>query len=249
MKKMFLNLSRVLSVLGLGIFISYSVHAKSTDVRVLEDFTELEASNGVHIVLQKCTGSENPEAKIEVDGLETKDVTTKSKGEGLLVISIKSKVEALDMSAKVKKQKVTVFIKYKNLEKIKVKTAASISLGEGQSELSAKALEITADSAGKVDLNISVSGDLKISSKAAAKVKLFGKASNVNIEAASGSSIDMSEIELKEAEINASSAGSVKVFVTKMLKATVNSLAKLIYSGNPAKVEIERGSMGTVKGE
>lgn len=236
---------KVIGTIGLAFF-AYLAQAKSTDVRELEDFTEIEASNAVTVVLQKCNKGERLEARIEVDGMETKDVVTKSKGDGSLSISIKAKLDPLDMTVKQKKQKATVYVKYNIIEKIKLKTAAQLSLDEGQ-EFSAKNLEIVADSACKADLNIAIAGDLKIVAKNAAKIKLNGKATTANIETSGAASVDMLEIELKEAEISANSASTIKVCVKKNLKASISSLAKLVYTGEPTKIEIERGSLGTAK--
>jgi hypothetical protein len=236
---------KLIGTVGLSLF-AYLAQAKSTDVREVEDFTEIEASNAINIVLQKCSKKEKLEARIEVDGMETKDVVIKSKGDGLLSISIKAKLEPFDAAVKAKKQKATVYLKFNTIERIKLKTASQVSIDEGQ-ELSAKNLEIIADSGSKADLMIAVSGELKITAKSAAKLKLTGKVANANLDVSSAALVDMSEIELNDVEIMASSASTVKVCAKKSLKASVSSLAKLIYSGEPTKIEIEKGSMGTVK--
>lgn len=243
MRKSFL-LSVLLFSTSLGS--GFCAFAKSTDVRILEEFTELEVNNGVTVILKKCEKGENPEAKIEVDGIETSSITTKSKGQGTLLISTKAKAEKVELGQKVKKQKANVTIKYKNISKIKLKGASSCII-ENEEGLRASDLELVADGGAKFEGSVIVDNEFKITCKSGSKIKLSGKSNKANLECSGTCSVDIQGMEVKEMELNATTGSTVKVSVSNSFKGTINSLAKLFVFGEPKKFELSRGSLALVK--
>ena len=227
--------------------LTFFCSAKNTDIRGLDDFEQLEVSNGVSVSLQVGGKSKKIEASIEVDGVDTKDLKTQVKGDGLLVVTLKQKPSKFDPNNKSKKQKAKVLIPCIGLARLKVKGASSLVMDDDQGHIKCEELEVITETAAKV--NASVKGEvLSISAKSGSKIKLTGEASDVKIEAAGGASVDVTELDAKTCEISAATGATVKVgSVKKSVKVVSVTGAKVVLTEIPDDAEFSRGSLGIIK--
>lgn len=225
----------------------YTIFANNIEIRKLENFTELEVSNSINVVLQGCKKGEKPEARVEVnyDKLSVKDIVTHV-SDGKLSIFIRKKPGFFTMDFNLsKKNNVTVYLKYENLNKIEVNSSARV-ITDKDYKMIAPSLKLEANSAAIIDLSVDIK-ELNINAESGAEIKLEGKSPKVFMTTTSAASVDMEKIEVLEADIKATSASKVKISVKNKLKACADSCAKIVYFGDPTYVDKEKNSMGKIE--
>lgn len=224
-----------------------TLHAKKEKLtKLVEDFTELEVSNAVALVLKKAREGEDLMASIEIEGIDAKRLVIKNKDKGLLSISLKKDWEVF--SGPNKKQKVRVTITYNQIHKIRVKNAASLSMEDHNDELSCQCLELMIENASKINLSKVICEELKVVAQNASKVKIdSGQAQSVSILSTSVSYVDLANLKVKNVEIDATSASSINIGEVEKLQAHISSLAKVSYKGSPKFSEVRLHSLGTLR--
>lgn len=126
----------------------------------------------------------------------------------------------------------------------KVEVDASSS-SEVKGTIHAPELTMSLSSAAEADLNLEVPTlAAHISSSASAELK--GKCDKASLLTTSASELDAEELITQECEVNASSASSVELHCTKLLRAEASSAASVKYSG-PCVTEVMQSSAGSVR--
>lgn len=88
-----------------------------------------------------------------------------------------------------------------------------------------------------LDVEVSSAGDLPLSGRAAIQ----------DMEVSNAAGYDGSQLQSQEADLSVSSAGSVRVSVSKRVDARASSGGTIRYSGNPDKVRESSSSGGHIK--
>jgi hypothetical protein len=209
--------------------------AQQTETRNVGSFTGVKAAEGIDVYLKK---GDKESVKVEVSGsgssAKTDVVLTEVSG-SYLKVHMK---EGNHRNVEVK-----VYVTYVQLDKLSSSSAGSI-FSEGA--IKASSMEISASSAGTIDVSLEA-GDVEVSSSSAGDIELKGSAKSLSADASSAGQIDAFDLESEKVEAEASSGASLKVKVTKDLVAHASSGGSIRFLGNPDKLITDSSSGGSVK--
>ena len=71
----------------------------------------------------------------------------------------------------------------------------------------------------------------------------------MNVDASGASKIDAENLKVVNAEIDASGASGITIFVSGQLNADASGASKIVYSGNPTNVEKSASGASAVVGK
>lgn len=215
----------------LVIFSATAVGAQETETRDIGDFTGVKVQEGIDVYLKK---GEKEHVRVEVSGTDPSNIITEVSGSYL-------KIHMRD--GRYRHVEATVYVTYVQLDKLSASSAGSIY---SDGTLQARSMTISASSAGSVEVSIDA-GSARVSSSSAGDVELKGRVRSFSAEAGSAGEIDAYDLSAEQVEAKAASGGSVKVSVTKNLKAHAASGGSIRYRGNPDKSITNSSSGGSVK--
>ncbi len=224
-----MNMRRLLIIIA--VCFSFAGQAQNTETRNIGPFSGVKVAEGVDVYLKK---GDKESVKVEVTGTSADNVLTEVSGSYL-------KIHMRDGSYKHVDAK--VYVTYVKIEKLSASSAGSI-FSDGV--LKSDNVEITASSAGSVELSIDANR-VEVSSASAAEVELTGKCKSALFDAASAGEIDAYNLTAESVEVEAASAGSVKVNVTKSLEAKASTGGSVRYRGNPDRNNTSSTTGGSVK--
>lgn len=208
-----------------------NVNAQQSEIRSLESFRGLKASQGIDVYLKQ--GSKES-ARVETSGVNLQNIITEVSG-NYLKIYLKD--------GHYNNKNIKVYITYVEINKLSASSAASI-FSEGT--LKAKEMEISSSSASSIEISVE-STFLKVSASSAGEIDLKGKTVNLNVEASSAGEIDAYDLEAESVNANVSSGASIKTNATKALEAQASSGGSIRYRGDPQKAMTNSSSGGSVK--
>jgi hypothetical protein len=217
-------------VLALGFFAP--LLAQETATRNVGSFKGVKAAEGIDVYLKKGT---KESVRIEANGTSPDNVITEVSGSYL-------KIHMKDGRFKGRID-IKVYVEYVSLDKLSVSSAASI-FSDGT--IKAKNMDISASSAGAMKISIEAD-DVAVSASSAGEIEVRGKAASLSAEASSAGEVDAYDLECGSVNAQASSGGSVHVFVTDALTAQASSGGDVRYRGNPNKSVTNSSSGGSVK--
>jgi len=251
---------RIISLLTF-LFFSILSMAQVSETRTIAEFSKLKVATGVEV-----TFTQGPLGKATVqadDNEKLQDIVTKIVGNTLEIY-----VDSKNFGRNDKKDKkkfshkvLKVAVSSPSVNEFKASSSGVIILENGVTAKTAlldvsssasisgnvKADELTLDlsSSGTIESIISTNKlDAKLSSSSFAKLE--GKADNASIKTSSSAELNGKKVTSKTAKIESSSSSSVSLIVTESLEAKASSSASISYYGNPAKVEAEKSSSGSV---
>lgn len=214
--------------------IMVGLFGQQRETRKLESFKGIKVSQGIDVYLKK---GDKEEARVEIgpdSKLTLDDVLTDVSGSSLRVHLA---------SGSWKRENVKVYVTYVTLEKISASSAGNV-FAEGI--VKSESLSISASSAGSVEISIDAS-QVMADASSAGRIELEGKAKSLEVEASSAGDVDAYSLESEKVNAQASSAGSVKVTVSKEIEAHASSAGDVRYRGNPSRTNTGSSSGGSVK--
>lgn len=244
-------MNRIVAIAAL-VLTGYSVSAQNSETRKLSSFDEVSVSQGIEVYLSE--GSEE-KARIEIDGnIDLDEVLTDVNGGTLKIHLDGNNYRNVD---------VQVYVTYKRLEGLRASSAGSIevkddvecdcsfdidvsSAGEVEVTVKADEVELEASSAGDIDARV-FANDLEASVSSAGDIEISGKVREIEVTASSSGDFSGYDLVSEEADLRASSGGSIKVTVTKDIKARASSGGSINYKGNPEYSDKESSSGGSVR--
>jgi hypothetical protein len=215
----------------LMITVSSLSFAQQSEVRVLGSFTGVKSAEAIDVYLKK---GEKESVRVEATGVRLSDVLTEVSGSYLKIHMLKGSYRNVD---------VKVYVTYVTLNKISASSASNV-FSDGI--IRSSSLDVSVSSAASVELSIEAESSL-IETSSAGDATLEGKVKRLEVEASSAGEIDAYELECEMVEAGASSAGSIKVNVTRQLDAHASSGGSIRYRGSPAKTNTDSSSGGSVK--
>jgi hypothetical protein len=225
MKKSFLTTSLVLLVLILDIY------GQQIETRQVASFRGIKSSQAIDVYLKK--GSKE-EVKVEVSNGNLSDVITEVSGNTLRIHM---------REGRYKKINVKVYVSYIAIDKISASSASNV-FSEGA--IKASTITINASSAASVEVGLDAEKAL-VDASSAGNIRLEGKSKHIEIEASSAGDIDAYNLESEIVSAQASSAGSVKISVSRELDGHASSGGSIKYRGNPTKTNTGSSSGGSVR--
>ena len=213
------------------VFSFLTAFAQQTETRELGVFSGVKVAEGIDVILKQ---GEKEQARIEVSGTDASNVITEISGSYLRIHMRDGRYRTINAK---------VYVTYVRLNKLSASSAGNI-YSEGP--IQANSIEISASSAGSVEVSIDAAS-AEVSSSSAGDVELKGKVRKLIIEASSAGQIDAYDLDAEEVEVEVASAGSIKVNVRKSLYARASSGGSIRYRGNPDRSNTNSSSGGSVK--
>ncbi|HRJ28296.1 MAG TPA: head GIN domain-containing protein [Cyclobacteriaceae bacterium] len=208
------------------------VYAQESENRNVGSFRGIKSSTGIDVYLKK---GNKESVRVEVSGTDIKNVLTEVSGDYLKIHMAEGRYN--------RTRTVKVYVTYVELTKLSCSSASSIYADE---IIKTRSLSLSASSAGSIDVGIDVES-LTVSVSSAAEIELRGKAKRIEMEASSAAKVDGYDLEAEEADLSASSAGSIRVSVSQKIDARASSGADIRYRGSPMKTNTNSSSGGSVR--
>ncbi len=208
------------------------LYAQESETRNVGSFRGIKSSTGIDVYLKK--GSKES-VRVEVSGTDIKNVITEVSGDYLKIQMTEGRYN--------RTRTVKVYVTYVELTKLSCSSASSIYADE---IIKTRSLSLSASSAGSIDVGVEVES-LTASVSSAAEIELRGKARRVEMEASSAAKISGYDLEAEEADLSASSAGSIRISVSQKIDARASSGADIRYRGSPMKTNTNSSSGGSVR--
>lgn len=224
-------MNRILSTVFV-LLTTISAFAQETQTRALSPFTGVKVAEGIDVYLTK---GDKESARVEVYGTSIQNVITEVSGSYL-------KVHMRDGNYKGRVE-VKVYVTYQQLQKLSASSAGNIY---SQGVIKTSSLDVGASSAANIEIEVDA-GEVSASASSAGEIELKGKTRSFEADASSAGEIDAYDLESESVNVNASSAGSVKVTVKDALRADASSGGSIRYRGNPSKSITNSSSGGSVK--
>jgi DUF4097 and DUF4098 domain-containing protein YvlB len=219
------------STLAIVIFLFSTAVAQQTETRELDSFSGVKVAEGIDVFLK--LGDEE-QATIEVTGTDPSNIITEVSGSYLKIHMKDGRYRSVNAK---------VYVTYVKLDKLSASSAGSI-FSEGT--IQANSIEISASSAGSIDITIDA-GSAEVSASSAGDVELKGRARKIFADASSAGEIDAYDLQADEVEAEASSGGSAKINVRESLYARASSGGSIRYQGNPDRSNTNSSSGGSVR--
>ncbi|MFY0598756.1 MAG: DUF2807 domain-containing protein [Cyclobacteriaceae bacterium] len=240
-------------IITLFLSATFFSNAQETETRTLRSFESVSVSQGIEAFLAEGTSES---ARVEVDGnIDIEEVLTEVNGGHLKIHLEGNNYRNVD---------VRVYVTYVNLESLKASSAGSIevedrvtcdcdfdidvsSAGDVEIDLESNSLDLEASSAGDIDVRVRT-GSIDASASSAGDIDIEGIAKSVDAKASSSGDISAYDLVCDNAELRASSGGSITITVKEELKARSSSGGSISYKGNPEYTDKESSSGGSVRG-
>jgi len=214
-------------------FVSLTALGQQSEVRSLGTFRGVKAAEAIDVYLKK---GEKESVKVEVSGSSLSDVITEISGSYL-------KIHMKDNYGHRSRKEVKAYVTYVELDKISASSASNV-FSDGQ--IKGGSMEFHASSAANIEVSIDAT-NVQVHASSAGDVILEGKTNSLSAEASSAGEIDAYSLLSESADAEASSAGSIKLNVSKSLEAHASSGGSIRYRGNPTKTNTDSSSGGSVK--
>jgi hypothetical protein len=198
--------------------------------REARKFAGLRVSSGIDVYLKQ---GDKESIQVEADENLHEYILTEIRDGVLHVYS-----EANIMRAEMKR----VYVTMKDINSLKTSSAGDII---GETPVKTDRLDLSASSAGDIKLEIYVKeAEANISSSG--DVTLTGVADILNADLSSAGDLNAYGLEVREADVSASSAGDADISVSERLRARSSSAGDINYRGNPKYVDAHSSSAGGV---
>ncbi|MBP7508227.1 MAG: DUF2807 domain-containing protein [Prolixibacteraceae bacterium] len=212
------------------------IHARKGDGNVVKEtrkvmpFDEIKASAGIDVFIFQ---GDEEKVLVEADENLMDCIITEVK-ESTLKCYIDCNIRHAS--------KINVYVNYKKLNSLSASSGSDIS---GETLLKTDVLKINVDSG--ADIKVAVEAKelfCNVSSGAGATIE--GTSDYFKGIASSGADIDGKSLTVKTCDLNASSAGDIKVSVTEKVIADASSGGDISYYGNPEIEHVSSSSGGDV---
>jgi hypothetical protein len=223
------NLLLITSIL---VITTWVAQGQESETRNIGSFSGVKVTEGIDVYLKR---GEKESVRVEVSGTSLSNVITEVSGSYLRVHMRDGNYRG-NVQAK-------VYVTYVKVDKLSASSAGSI-FSEGT--IQASDLEVSASSAGSIEISLDAGG-VNASASSAGEIELQGKTKSLDIDASSAGQIDAYDLEAQKVTAEASSAGSLKITVINDLVARASSGGNIRYHGNPDKFITDSSSGGSVK--
>ena len=194
-------------------------------------FTGLKVSSGIDVYLKQ---TDDESIVVEADENLHEYILTEIKN-GILNIYTDANIREAE--------KKVVYITMKDVNSLSTTSAGDII---GETPVRTQNLEISASSAGNVKLEV-YAREIEARISSSGDVTLTGESDILNADLSSAGDLNAYGLEVREADISASSAGDADISVTERLMARASSAGDINYRGNPKYIDVHSSSAGGVQ--
>jgi len=193
-------------------------------------FTGLKVGSGIDVYLKQA---DNESIVVEADeNLHEYIITEISNG----MLNIYTEANIREAERKV------VYVTMKDIISLSTSSAGDII---GETSIRAENLELSASSAGNIKLEV-YAKEVKTRISSSGDITLTGESDILNANLSSAGDLNAFGLEVREADISASSAGDADISVAERLRARASSAGDINYRGNPKYLDAQSSSAGSV---
>ena len=193
-------------------------------------FSGLRVSSGIDVYLSQ-TGEES--IKVEADENLHEYILTEI-SDGVLNVYSDANIREAEMKR--------VYVTMKDISSLKTTSAGDII---GETPVKTDKLELSASSAGDIKIDV-YTKEIEAGISSSGDVTLTGETEFLKANLSSAGDLNAYGLEVREADVSASSAGDADITVTERLRARSSSAGDINYRGNPKYVDAHSSSAGGV---
>ncbi|TFG43964.1 MAG: DUF2807 domain-containing protein [Bacteroidia bacterium] len=193
-------------------------------------FSGLRVSSGIDVYLRQTDGES---IVVEADENLHEYIKTEIKN-GVLNVYADANIRKAEMKR--------VYVTMKDITSLRTSSAGDIF---GETPVKTDNIELSANSAGDIKLEIYVK-EIKASISSSGDITLTGEADILNADLSSAGDLNAYGLEVREADVSASSAGDADINVSERLRARSSSAGDINYRGNPKYLDAHSSSAGGV---
>jgi len=206
------------------------------EIRDVHNYYGIKASSGIEVIL---TMGNSERVEIQAGDQIIQKVYTEVHN-GVLEIGIK-----FGSWHNTSHESIKAYVSATQISSLNTSSAANIS---STNTIKGKNLKLDASSGSTIKIDLQEEA-VQAETSSGANMILTGTTQNSNLEAASGSSIKSSELVSEYAKASASSGAEIHLLAKKSLVGEASSGGSVNYRGNPAQVEKNKSSGGSVEQE
>lgn len=241
MVKVIVHITKAIILIALSILTvscRFDVMGKSGDGNVVmkqrnvtAEVNHVSVSGNIEAIISQ---GDQASVKVEADSNLQEHIKVEAKGDKLEVFT---DVNIGDAAAK------RVIITLPNIKKIEAEAASQVSTKDA---VRGDKIAVSAGSGAHLMASLSTP-HAKCEASSGGSLELAGGIQNLDADASSGASIDATKVKAVNAKCDVSSGGSIAINEVTALKADASSGGHITYKGNPAKLEKNASSGGSVK--
>jgi len=205
-------------------------HNVTRTERNAEPFTGIKVSSGVDVYLKQ---GDNQNIVVEADENLHEYIITEVKG-GVLHVYTEANIRDAE--------KERVYVTMKEINKVETSSAGDIV---GESPVRSERLELSASSAGDINLEI-YAKEVNIDLSSSGDMTLIGETDNLKADLSSAGDLNAFELKTRETDISVSSAGDADINVSEKITARASSAGDINYKGDPKYVDVHTSSAGGI---
>jgi type 1 fimbria pilin len=198
--------------------------------RKIQSFTGVKVSSGIDVYLSQ---GNDEKLVVEADENLHEYITTEVRNG---VLNVYSEVNIRDAERK------RIYVTMKEVNSVRTTSAGDVI---GQTPIKTERLDLSASSAGNIDLEVNAD-EINLDISSSGDISLKGATRILDANLSSAGDLNANELEAKEAEISVSSAGDAEVNVLDKITARASSAGDITYSGNPKYVDAHSSSAGGI---
>jgi hypothetical protein len=135
-----------------------------------------------------------------------------------------------------------VYVTMKEVTSLRTSSAGDII---GETPLKGTNIELSASSAGNIKLEV-YAKKLEVDISSSGDITLSGEAEILNADLSSAGDLEAYNLQVKDADISASSAGDARINVSEKINARASSAGDISYRGDPKYVDASSSSAGGI---
>lgn len=201
-----------------------------TEERKAEYFAGLRVSTGIDVYLKQ---GDKESISVEADENIQEYILTEVK-DGIL--HVYTEVNIRDAEKK------RVYVIMKEVNSIRTSSAGDVI---GETPIKTEKLELSASSAGDIKLEV-FAKEINTDISSSGDITLSGEADILEADLSSAGDLNANELNVREADVEVSSAGDADINVSEKLTARASSAGDINYSGNPKYIDAHSSSAGGV---
>jgi len=194
------------------------------------NFSGLRVSSGIDVYLKQ---TDDESIVVEADENLHEYIQTEIR-DGILNVYTEANIREAEMKR--------VYVTMRDINSLKTTSAGDII---GETPVKTEKLELSASSAGDIKLEV-YAKEIEANISSSGDVTLTGEVDILDATLSSAGDLNAFGLEVREAEVFASSAGDADISVSERLRARASSAGDINYRGNPKYIDAHSSSAGGV---
>jgi len=194
------------------------------------NFSGLRVSSGIDVYLKQ---TDDESIVVEADENLHEYIQTEIR-DGILNVYTEANIREAEMKR--------VYVTMRDINSLKTTSAGDII---GETPVKTEKLELSASSAGDIKLEV-YAKEIEANISSSGDVTLTGEVDILDATLSSAGDLNAFGLEVREAEVSASSAGDADISVSERLRARASSAGDINYRGNPKYIDAHSSSAGGI---